>query len=65
MNSAEIKEILEKQLQMLFEYSKYISANGCCDAGELSELSVAMLQISAVLTGLDREAFTPLPQVRG
>jgi len=61
VNSAEIKEILEKQLQILFEYSK----NGCYDAGELSELSVAMLQISAVLMGLDREAFTPLPQVRG
>lgn len=61
MTMQEVRETLEKQLQLLSERSK----SGCYDAGELSEISAAMIRISAVLMGLDEEAFTPLHQARG
>lgn len=45
MTREEIRGVLEKQLQLLSEYSE----EACCDAAELSQLSSAMLEIATAL----------------
>lgn len=58
MTNQEIKETLEKQLQLLSERS---FSGLYQDADDLCNLSAAMLRIAVILASIDTSAFTPLP----